>query len=174
MNLPIRFLHFLLALLLLAISAHAKDIRAGSILDFQPYCFSDESGHPAGFGVDLLEAVAAKMGLRIQITQGPWDQVWNNLVDGRLDVLPIVARAPGREKLVDFCLPHTRTFDAFFVRKGEAELPDLAAATGKEIVVLRSDAAHHELIGRRGAAAAYRRAGTVQRGTPAVRLCGEP
>ncbi len=129
-----------------AAGAEPLEVRAGSELDFRPYCFTDEDGQPAGFGVELLKAVAAEMGLRLRITPGPWDTVWNRLVAGQIDVLPVVARTPGREALVDFSLPHTETFDAFFVREGQPAIEDIAAARGKEIVVLRSDAAHHELL----------------------------
>jgi diguanylate cyclase (GGDEF)-like protein len=69
-------------------------------------------------------------------------------VEGRLDVLPIVAKLPERQPLVDFSLPHTETYDAFFVRKGDSPIPNIAAARGKAIVVMRSDAAHHELLER--------------------------
>jgi PAS domain S-box-containing protein len=127
---------------------NATLIRGGSELDFQPYCFTDKDGRPTGFGVELLRTVADRMGLRLEMTPGPWDKVWSDLVAGNIDVLPVVARTPGREPLVDFGLPHTETFDAFFVREGRSPPKDLAAAAGKEIVVLREDAAHHELMER--------------------------
>lgn len=147
-----RALATLVALFSFAISASAADapaIRVGSELDFRPYCFTDKDGQPTGFGVELLRAVADKMGLRLQITAGPWDEQWADLVAGRIDVLPVVARTSGREPLVDFSLPHTETFDAFFVREGQPAFPDLAAAAGKQIVVLREDAAHHQLLERK-------------------------
>jgi signal transduction histidine kinase/ABC-type amino acid transport substrate-binding protein len=140
-----------MVLFLVAVSAMAAEapiIRGGSEPNFRPYAFTDKDHQARGFGPDLLRAIAETMGLRLQIITGPWDQVWNDLVAGDLDVLPVVARTPSREPLVDFSLPHTETFDAFFVREGRPLIPNLAAAAGKEIVVLRSDAAHHELIER--------------------------
>lgn len=50
---------------------------------------------------------------------------------------------------MDFSLPHTETFDAFFVRDGKAPIQNLEAARGKKIVAMRSDAAHHELMDRK-------------------------
>jgi PAS domain S-box-containing protein len=150
---PTRLAPILLAALLSAAGAcragDAPEVRAGSELDFRPYCFTDKNGQPTGFGVDLLRAVADKMGLRLRITPGPWDQVWNKLVAGELDVLPVVARTAGREPLVDFSLPHTETFDAFFGREDEPPIKDIAGAAGKQIVVLREDAAHHQLVERK-------------------------
>jgi PAS domain S-box-containing protein len=125
------------------------EVRAGSELDFRPYCYIDRDGRPTGFGVELLEAVADKMGISLSFTVGEWDAVWEGLRTGRFDVLPVVARTPGREPLVDFSVPHTETFDAFFRRTGQPALANLAAAAGMEIVVLRSDAAQHELEERR-------------------------
>jgi signal transduction histidine kinase len=124
------------------------EVRVGSELDFPPYAFVDDRGQPAGFSVDLIKAVAKAMGLPIRITTGPWDTVWNDLVTGRLDVLPIVAKSPERQRLVDFSLSHTETFDAFFVRQGNPVILNLEAAKRKEIVMMRSDAAHHELLER--------------------------
>ncbi|MGE5894838.1 MAG: transporter substrate-binding domain-containing protein [bacterium] len=124
------------------------EVHVGSELEFPPYAFVDESGRPAGFSVDLIKAVAEVMGLSIKISSGPWDTVWNDLAAGRLDVLPIVAKLPERTRLVDFSLPHTETFDAFFVRRGDHPIRSIEAAGGKEIVAMRSDAAHHALLER--------------------------
>ena len=129
-------------------ASNSLKVRVGSELDFPPYAFADESGQPAGFSIELIEAVTDTMGLSIKISTGAWDTVWNALVAGQLDVLPIVAKLPERLRLIDFSLPHTETYDAFFVRKGDSPIPNIAAARGKAIVVMRSDAAHHELLVR--------------------------
>lgn len=131
-----------------AFAAEPQPIRVGSELDFRPYAFIDDRGQPAGFSVDLVQAVSQAMGLPIHITTTSWDRLWEGLLKGQLDVLPIVANTPGRQSVVDFSLPHTETFDAFFVRANQGVLPNLAAAAGKEIVVMRSDAAHQELLSR--------------------------
>ncbi|MBF0203742.1 MAG: transporter substrate-binding domain-containing protein [Desulfamplus sp.] len=122
------------------------DINVGSEKEFPPFAFIDENGQAAGFSVDLIKAVADEMGLPIVFTTGTWDAMWNGLVEGRFDVLPAVAIYPERQTLIDFSLPHTETFDAFFVRDGNPAIQNLAAAQGKEIVVMKSDAAHHELL----------------------------
>ncbi|RPJ04984.1 MAG: PAS domain S-box protein, partial [Deltaproteobacteria bacterium] len=44
--------------------------------------------------------------------------------------------------------PHTETYDAFFVRKGSPSIQNIEGAREKEIVVMRSDAAHHALLER--------------------------
>ena len=123
-------------------------IRVGCELDYSPYAFVDAQGQPAGFGIDLIKAVAGTMGMSVDISTGSWDTLWKSLVSGQLDVLTIVAKMPNRIGLVDFSLPHTETFDAFFVRKGDPLIPDIASARGKSIVVVRGGASHHALIER--------------------------
>ena len=129
-------------------ASNSQEVRVGSELDFPPYAFVDESGQIAGFSIELIKAVTNAMGLSIKISTGSWDTVWNSLASGQIDLLPIVARLPERQHLVDFSLPHTETYDAFFVRKGDSPIPNIAAARGKTIVVMRSDAAHQELLER--------------------------
>lgn len=127
----------------------AAVVRVGSEVEFPPYAFVDQGGRAAGFSVDLIRAVAETMNLQIEFTTGTWDSVWGRLVAGQLDVLPIVARLPDRARLVDLSLPHTETYDAFFVRPGSPAFATIEAARGKEIVVMRSDAAHHFLVERK-------------------------
>ena len=129
-------------------ATESREVRVGSELEFPPYAFVDESGQPAGFSVELIKAVGNVMGLQIKISTGPWDKVWNALVAGQLDVLPIVAKLPERQPLVDFSIPHTETYDAFFVRKRTPLIQNIEGAKGKEIAVMRSDAAHHALLAR--------------------------
>ncbi len=129
-------------------AAETNEIRVGSEMEFRPYAFVDKDGRAAGFSIDLIKAVAEAMNLPIKISTGPWDTVWNDLVAGRLDVVPSVTKLPERARVVDFSLPHTETFDAFFVRKGDPPINDIEGAKGKEIVVVRSDAAHHSLLAR--------------------------
>lgn len=121
-------------------------IRVGSELEFPPYATIDNEGQLTGFSIDLIKAVADVMGLPITISSNPWGTVWDELLAGKLDLLPIVAKLPERALLVDFSIPHTETFDAFFMRRGDRFIPDIKAAMGKEIVVMRSDAAHHALL----------------------------
>jgi ABC-type amino acid transport substrate-binding protein len=124
-------------------------IHVGSEVSFAPYAMQDEGGVPIGYSIDLIKAVARAEGLQLEFSAGPWDMMWERLVTGKLDVLPIVARLPERENLVDFSAPHTEAFDAFFVRSGEPSIGSIDAARGKAIVVMRADAAHHALLGRK-------------------------
>jgi signal transduction histidine kinase/CheY-like chemotaxis protein/HPt (histidine-containing phosphotransfer) domain-containing protein len=150
---PVKFMALILlsasfANMVMADSANAE-IRVGCEEDFSPYAFVDPNGEAAGFSIDLIRAVAKKEGLKTVISTGTWDAEWNNLVSGQTDVLPAVAKLPSRQRLADFCIPHTEIYDAFFVRNGEPAIPDIETAHGKKIAVMRADAAHNELRARK-------------------------
>ncbi|MBF0120077.1 MAG: transporter substrate-binding domain-containing protein [Desulfobacterales bacterium] len=123
-------------------------IKVGSEIEFPPFANVDSNSQPSGFSIDLIKAVAESMGLQTVITTGHWNIMWNGLVTGKFDVLPIVAISSERKLLVDFSLPHTETFDAFFIRDDNSKILNIKEAQGKAIIVMESDAAHHFLLER--------------------------
>jgi len=108
--------------------SNQPEVRVGTELNFPPYAFLDKSGEPTGFSIELIKTVSIEMGLPIKISTGSWDAVWSDLVAGKIDALPIVAKAPEREGLVDFSLPHTETYETFFLRNGDPPIKNIAAA----------------------------------------------
>lgn len=126
--------------------AGSEIITAGSEIDFPPYALTDSDGQADGFSVELLRAVAEAMDLRVSIRTGEWSTVWEALKRGEIDALPLVARSAERAEYAEFTVPHTVTYDSFFVRNGSPSLTSLAEAEGKEIIVMRGDAAHEELV----------------------------
>ncbi len=149
LNFVIKLLTFALLLAIAPSNVQATErlaVTAGSELDFFPYAFVNQDGEPDGFSVDLIKAVAAAADLDLTIQADKWDRVWNDLVQGNIDILPLVGKLPERATLVEFSTPHTGILDAFFVREGSPGLTTIAAAQGKEIVVMKSDVAHHKLM----------------------------
>jgi PAS domain S-box-containing protein len=138
--------------LLLAVGAAGADergIAVGAETAFLPYSGLDTEGRSTGFAVELLDAAARVMDIPTQFHHGPWNQVWQDLQSGALDALPLVARLPEREGLVEFTRPHTYGYDAFFVRADHTALEQVEEARELNVIVLRSDASHQELL-RRG------------------------
>ena len=129
--------------------SNSKSIKVGIELNFYPFDFMDEKNQASGFSVELIEAVAETMGLKLEFVPGTWDDVWNKLAAGEIDVVPILAKLESRRQYIDFGLPHTETFDAFFVRKKDPGYTDISSAEGKSLIVMKSDAAHHFLIDRK-------------------------
>lgn len=126
--------------------AAPPSIVVGSETDFPPYALVDGAGNATGYSIDLIRSVAREMGLDVTVRTGSWNWAWNALKAGEVDVLSIVARIPGREREVDFSIIHTSAHDSFFTRRGTPPIASVAQAEGREVVVMRADAAHHALV----------------------------
>jgi PAS domain S-box-containing protein len=131
-----------MVLTLLALNCGAKDfdrvLRVRGDADYPPYEFLDAQGQPAGFNVELFQAVAEAMDLQSNIELGPWSEVRGELESGETDMLMGMFRSPERSAAVDFSLAHTVVSHCLFVRQDSPirELGDLHSGT---ILVQRGD-----------------------------------
>lgn len=62
-------------------------LQAGSDTSFAPFEFSDEKGGYIGFDVDLVTAIAKKIGLEAVVVPTQWDGIIPNLVADRYDII---------------------------------------------------------------------------------------
>jgi len=150
------FLALMLALSAFTPSAQAvvSYSKAGSehtlktiiVNNYHPYTFINEKGQPDGFSVEIARAVTKAMDLELLIRVDKWDQAMKELENGDIDLLPMMAASPERDKIFDFSVPHTIAYDAIFRKKGGADLRTLKDLSGKTVVVMNRDAAHSYLL----------------------------
>ena len=105
-----RFLLVLVCWLGLQVPAHGE-VRGGSgsgtvIIvggdrSYPPFEFLDKAGQPAGFNVELTQAIAEVMGLRVEIRLGDWNEMRRALETGSVDVMEGVSLSPERTRLFD-------------------------------------------------------------------------
>ncbi|MDO8988175.1 MAG: PAS domain S-box protein [Sideroxyarcus sp.] len=131
-----------------ALAATAPPLHIGSEIGFAPYADVDEQGNATGFAVELFAAAAGAAGLEVSFHPNHWNIVWNQLKNGEIDALPLVARVPEREGQVEFTNPHTFGYDSFFTRKDRTPIATIEQARPLKIIVLRSDAAQQQLSAR--------------------------
>ncbi|MCX6082783.1 MAG: PAS domain S-box protein [Chloroflexi bacterium] len=113
---------------------------------YAPYTFVNEQGQPAGFSVDLMQAVALVMDINLEIRVDTWDNARRALENGEIDFLPMMAYSAERDKLYDFSPPHTIAYDAFFTRKNTGAILAMGDLQGKTIIVMKSDQAYDYLL----------------------------
>jgi PAS domain S-box-containing protein len=116
-----------------------KRITIASEPDYPPYCIIDEDGNAEGFSLDLFIAAAKAVNIEVDIKIGLWSQIKQDLVEGKIDALPLVGRTPERELLYDFTLAYISLHGAVFVREGTTSIKTLADLKDKEIVVMKDD-----------------------------------
>lgn len=123
-------------------------LRAASELDYPPFALVQEDGRADGFSVDLLKAVARAVGLDIRFDVGPWHEIKQQLVDGKIDVLPLVSYSAERDRIYDFTAPYLRMHGTIFVRKGENRIRSESDLKDKAVIVMRGDTAHEYALRR--------------------------
>lgn len=109
--------------------------------DYPPYEFVDDTGKPAGFDVDLIQAVTQAMGVKVQVRMIPWTQVMSIMGEGGSDRITSMFYSGLRAKKMDFTAAHSVVNHAIFVRKGSS-IQSLQDCADKAILVQKDDIMH--------------------------------
>ncbi|MBN2268426.1 MAG: transporter substrate-binding domain-containing protein [Acholeplasmataceae bacterium] len=106
--------------------------------DYPPFSI-ENNGQPDGFSVQLLKAVAIEMGITIEFKMDYWSVIKQELIDGKLDVLPLVGYTIERDEVLDFTVPYIVMRGNIFVRDGDNAIQSVDDLYGKEVLVLSGD-----------------------------------
>lgn len=136
------------ALLLLLIAtqvlAQSHAVRARGDRAYPPYEYLDDQGRPAGFNVDLFREVCEVMGLRCEVSLGPWSEVRTQLETGKIDALMGMFQSPERARLVSFSSPHMQVSYSIFVPQG-SPISGPEDLRGRRVLVEEGDIMHDYL-----------------------------
>ncbi len=108
---------------------------------------------PTGFGIEVMEELAARAGLHIVYRPTrTWEQARDALFAGDADLIPNLGITPARQKDFDFSLPLTRTPVSAYVRADTRDVKRLddLIAKGRAIASGRINVVHEVLGGRAG------------------------
>ena len=127
--------------LLCPLYSDEKIYKSATEFDYPPFSVTS-SGYADGFSVDLLEAVANVMNLKIDFKIDQWEIIKNKLIEGKLDVLPLVGRTDERERDFDFTIPYIVMNGNIFIRNNNDSIKTELDLQGKEIIVMEGDNSH--------------------------------
>ncbi|HKA56559.1 MAG TPA: ABC transporter substrate-binding protein/permease, partial [Candidatus Binatia bacterium] len=121
----------------------AADTSSGA-----PYVFQDPD-HPSqliGFEVDLIDALAAELGMTTQFVQNQWDGLIPGLKRGEYDLaINGIEITPDRSREVAFSKPYYLTSEQLTVRQGTTGLTTLADCRGKAVGTIQASLAERML-----------------------------
>ena len=117
-------------------------IVVGGDADYPPYEYLDENGQPAGYNVDLTKAIAAHMGLDVEIQLAVWGEVSEKLANQEIDLLEGMFYSSERDKTFEFTQAHTLVGQVIVRRQDAALIDSLDGLSGKKIIVMRGDIMH--------------------------------
>ena len=123
-------------------------IRFVTTVDFPPFSFLDQTGHLAGFHIDLARAICDEIGMlpRCQIQALPWGELEGAIANGQAEALisGLAITAQSREKY-RFTRPYLALPARFALRSEEnAGVNSARALSGKRVGVL--DGTAHEAM----------------------------
>lgn len=131
-----RALLLAVALALLAPFACAEEIRVGTYPEFVPFTFKDQSGHIAGFEIDLIKAIGRDEGFAPVMVAGDFSGLLEQVRDGGLDAaIATVTITKPRSELVAFSRPYFTTGQIAVRRIADPDLADAAALKGLKVAV---------------------------------------
>jgi two-component system sensor histidine kinase EvgS len=114
-------------------------VRAASEYDYPPYCIVKTNGTACGFSVELLRAALKAVHREVTFETGSWSEVMQMLLDGQVDVLPLVGYTPERKERFDFTMPYLNVHGTLVVRNDQLDIQSLDDLSGKRVAVMRGD-----------------------------------
>jgi len=132
---PLFFMLF--AIFNLATSAHAIHLKVG-IYQNPPSISVDVNGKPQGLFADLLKEIARREQWELEYVADTWDTLFNQLKEGKIDLLTSISYSEERDKFFDFSNePVAVKWGVVYLRPGSLIriLPDLHE---KRVATLRS------------------------------------
>src|SRR5712691_9506957 len=112
-------------------------VTVGSDTTYPPQEYIDTAtGHATGFDVDLITAIAQRMGLKSKPVTTSFDTIINSLVAKRFDVvISAVSVTPERQKKVDF-VPYFNAGESLLVKVGNpSNIKSTADLCGQKVGV---------------------------------------
>lgn len=89
-----------------SVGAGATTLRVGlEEADNRPFEYLDDNQQLTGFHVELLRAVATRLGWTLELSRYPWKRAMQQLEHGQIHAASFVAQSPEREAFALF-LPH--------------------------------------------------------------------
>jgi polar amino acid transport system substrate-binding protein len=111
-----------------------KGLSAGSEIPYAPMEFFDADNKPVGFEVDLVDAIAAKLGIKIAFEEQAFDSIIPSLQSGKHDLaVSSMSDTKDRQKVVDF-IDYFQGGASLIVPKGNPnKVTGLSGLCGKKV-----------------------------------------
>ncbi|MBN2601929.1 MAG: PAS domain S-box protein [Candidatus Marinimicrobia bacterium] len=130
--------------ILFTISIYAEPLIRVGLYENSPKIFTDEKDKPAGFFIDIIDAIAREENWRLDYVSGTWQECIENLEKGELDLLPDVAFSAEREKIFDFNRETVLINWAQLYLTEASTIATLFDLEAKQVAVLRGDYSYTE------------------------------
>jgi ABC-type amino acid transport substrate-binding protein len=110
-------------------------MQVGIEAAYPPFNFFDKQNNLQGFDVDVTQAIAKKMGIKVQYVPTPWESIIGGLLAKKYDIIiSSMAITDARKQTVAFTDPYYHTGSQLFAHTNTT-ITDPTQLTGKKIGV---------------------------------------
>jgi polar amino acid transport system substrate-binding protein len=111
-------------------------LTVGSDVPYPPFEeFGKSKTEFKGFDVELVEAIAAKLGRKVEFQDTSFETIFRDLAQGKFDMVASATTiTPEREKTVDFTNPYYLAEQAILVKEG-SKIDSVAKLNGATVAV---------------------------------------
>ncbi|MEU0885001.1 ABC transporter substrate-binding protein/permease [Lentzea sp. NPDC005914] len=128
----------LLLLLLIVVPAPATAqqqpvVKVGTEGTYPPFSFHDpQTSELTGYDIEVIKAVAAKAGWRLEFVETQWDAIFPALDSGRIDLIANqVSLNPERQAKYGLSIPYTYSRGVIVRRTGDTRIKSISDLNGK-------------------------------------------
>lgn len=110
----------------------ATTLRVGTEGTYSPFSFQGTDGKLTGYDIEVVQAVAAKLGRTVQFTQTPFDSIFAGLEAKRFDLIANqVTINDARKAKYDLSEPYTVSEGVIVTRADNTDITSLAGLKGR-------------------------------------------
>jgi cystine transport system substrate-binding protein len=107
--------------------------KVGTEGTYAPFTYHDDSGALAGFDVEIAQAIAAKLGVKVEFVEGQWDGLIAGLDANRYDsVINEVGITEARKAKYDFSNPYIASKAVLIVRGDNTQVKTFDDLKGRK------------------------------------------
>lgn len=108
-------------------------VKVGTEGTYPPFSFHDpQTAELTGYDIEVVKAIAAKAGWRLEFVETQWDAIFPALDSGRIDLIANqVSRNPERQAKYGLSNPYTYSRGVIVRRTGDSRVKSLSDLSGK-------------------------------------------
>ncbi|MET3455346.1 EAL domain-containing protein [Pseudomonas kilonensis] len=122
------------------------DLRLGIDASWPPFEFRDDQGRYQGLAADYIEIIRERLAVRLTpVEPASWTAVLEQVVQGKIDLLPGIMSTPERQNYLAFTRPYLDFPIVILAHRGGAQPHSLKELYGLKIAVVENYAPHELL-----------------------------
>ena len=114
--------------------------------DGMPFTYRDESGQPAGFDIDVMNAIAQDQNFAVTYDILPWPLILPSMADGKADIaIAHISASPERQKIHNFSNPYYVSYQAALTQPELANITSFKDLKGHRVEVMAGTIQEREM-----------------------------